>query len=41
MNETERDAYESLFEHFSDFQNELLQELQESVPAIDPDKLPD
>ena len=41
MTESERDHYECLFEHFTDFQNDLLIDLERSVPALDPSKLPD
>ncbi len=41
MTDTERDHYEGLFEYFSDFQNDLLADLQDSVPAVDPSKLHD
>jgi len=41
MTDQERDLYSGLFEHFSDFQNDILADLQDSVPAIDPSKLHD
>jgi hypothetical protein len=41
MTDEERDYYECLFEHFNDFQNDLLIDLQKSVPPLDPSKLHD
>ena len=41
MTDQERDLYSGLFEHFSDFQNDILADLQDSVPAVDPSKLHD
>jgi len=41
MTERERDYYECLFEHLTDFQNDLLIDLERSVPPLDPSKLPD
>ena len=41
MTDQERDLYSGLFEHFSDFQNDILADLQDSVQAIDPSKLHD
>lgn len=41
MTERERDYYECLFEHLTDFQNDLLVDLERSVSPLDPSKLPD
>ena len=41
MTDTEHDHSACLFEHFSDFQNDLLIDLQRSVSPLDPSKLPD
>lgn len=41
MTDTERNYHAGLFELFTDFQNDLLVDLQRATPALDPSKLPD
>lgn len=41
MTDQERAHHSGLFEYFSDFQHDLLADLQQQVPSVDPSKLHD